>query len=211
MTTPLLLGALLGLGLWLVARGAAATAPPLRAEIEQFHLPEVEGGSWWRVLVGRLLGGPLRPRRTLDADLAVVGTPIERHLLDKLAWALMGGGIPVVLGILTTAAGVAPFLGLLVLTSLALIVVGFLLPDLSVRRRATERRREFRAALSAYVNVVTIVLAGGGGIETALDAAATSSAAWPFQRIRAVLAQSVPSWSSYSDCTRASGSPCASL
>ena len=190
MTLPLLLGGLLGFGLWLVARGAVATSPPLRVEIDRFHLPPVDGRSRWSSLAARLLGGPLRPNRSLDADLAIQGTTVERHLLDKLSLSLTGVGCPVLIAIVTGAAGVALPLGVLAVVSVAAMAIGFVLPDLLARSRATDRRREFRAALSAYVNVVTIVLAGGGGVETALDAAATSSVAWPFQRIRSVLAQS---------------------
>jgi tight adherence protein C len=190
MTTPLLLGGLLGLGVWLVLRGAVPAALPLQAELERFHRPVAARRAPWAASVLGLLDGPLRPRRSLDADLAIDGTSLERHLLEKLALALTGAACPAVIALLTGAAGVALPLGLLAVASVGGVVVGFVLPDLLVRGRAEERRSEFRAALSAYVNVVTIVLAGGGGIETALDAAATSSPAWPFQRIRAVLAQS---------------------
>jgi Flp pilus assembly protein TadB len=186
---PLLLGGSLGIGVWLISRGAIATAPPLRTEIERFHLPPVEEGGLWQRQAARLLATPLRPR-SLDPDLAIVGTPIERHLLDKLALSIVLASCPILIVVLTGATGVGLPTGLVLVGTVVGLVVGFLLPDVLVRSRATDHRREFRAALSAYVNVVTIVLAGGGGLETALDAASSSSPSWPFQRLRAVLAQS---------------------
>jgi pilus assembly protein TadC len=189
MIVPLLLGGLLGIGVWLISRGAVATAPPLRVELERFHLPASAECSLWERQAARLLGTSLRPR-SLDADLAIVGTSMERHLLDKLAVAIALAGCPVLIAVLTLSAGVGLPAGPVLLGSGVGLGVGFLVPDVLVRARATERRREFRAALSVFVNVLTIVLAGGGGLETALDAAASSSSSWPFQRLRAVLAQS---------------------
>jgi Flp pilus assembly protein TadB len=190
VTIPLLLGGLMGLGLFLVAKGATATAPSLRVEVERSHVPAVEPSGRLEGIAGRLTESWLRPRRSLDADLAIQGTTVEQQLLVKLVGALSGASAPVLCSVLAGVSGawlpVGPVLGV----SVALGLVGFLLPDAMVHSRATERRQEFRAALSAFVNVVTIVLAGGGGIETALDTAATSSTAWPFQRIRTVLAQS---------------------
>ena len=49
------------------------------------------------------------------------------------------------------------------------------------------RRRDFRHSLSAYLDLVTIILAGGGGLETALQTAADLGDGWAFDEIRAAL------------------------
>jgi Flp pilus assembly protein TadB len=66
-------------------------------------------------------------------------------------------------------------------------VAGFAVPDVVLRKEAAERRGEFRQALSAFLDLTVIVLAGGGGVQTALDRAATAGDGWAFQRIRGTL------------------------
>ena len=66
-------------------------------------------------------------------------------------------------------------------------VGGFVLPDALLRDEAERRRRAFRHALSAYLDLVNVLLAGGGGIETALHAAADAGDGWGFAAIRQAL------------------------
>lgn len=189
MLTPLALGGLLGLGVWLTARGLVPSTPSLRAELAEFHRPPIEGQGTWQARAQRWSQLVVRRSARVDADLAVVGSTQERYALDKLLLAATGAACPSLIGIVTAAGGVFLPAGLVVAGALVGAAVGFLAPDLLTHSKAEERRAEFRAAMSAYVNVVTIVLAGGGGVESALDAAASSSDTWPFQRIREVLTQ----------------------
>jgi Flp pilus assembly protein TadB len=64
---------------------------------------------------------------------------------------------------------------------------GFFVPDLTARRAAAVRRDGFRHALSSYLDLVNVVLAGGAGIETALRAAADAGDGWAFTELRAAL------------------------
>ncbi|MGH9030829.1 MAG: type II secretion system F family protein, partial [Acidimicrobiia bacterium] len=63
-------------------------------------------------------------------------------------------------------------------------VIGFLLPDAMLARRAARRRRDFRYALSLFLELVVIVLAGGGGVNTALYDAAGAGSGWAFVELR---------------------------
>jgi Flp pilus assembly protein TadB len=74
-----------------------------------------------------------------------------------------------------------------VLVALATAIAGFVLPDVIVRRAAVARRDGFRHALSSYLDLVNVVLAGGAGIETALRAAADAGDGWAFTELRAAL------------------------
>jgi Flp pilus assembly protein TadB len=65
--------------------------------------------------------------------------------------------------------------------------VGFLLPDRQLRTAARNRRTDAVAALSAYLDLVNVLLAGGAGLETALHAAADSGDGWAFEQLRAML------------------------
>jgi Flp pilus assembly protein TadB len=60
-------------------------------------------------------------------------------------------------------------------------------PDLGLTERIERRRRDFRHCLSAYLDLVTIILAGGGGLETALHTAADLGDGWAFTEIRSAL------------------------
>jgi tight adherence protein C len=60
-------------------------------------------------------------------------------------------------------------------------------PRLPAARRGRKRRRAFRHALSSYLDLVNVLLAGGAGIETALHAAADAGDGWGYQTIRSEL------------------------
>jgi hypothetical protein len=68
-----------------------------------------------------------------------------------------------------------------------LAVGGALLPTMVVHGDAERRRRSFKHALGAYLDLVSINLAAGRGVETALDRAARSGQGWMFAGIRQAL------------------------
>ena len=66
-------------------------------------------------------------------------------------------------------------------------MTGGLLPLVGVRADATRRRRACRHALSSYLDLVAIRLAGGAGIDTALTDSAHAGAGWVFHQIDTTL------------------------
>ncbi len=104
-------------------------------------------------------------------DLAVCGSSSAKITTERLMCAAVCAAIPLVMIVVTTIGGSPLPLPLLLITSLALSAVGFMLPVLQLRSRAKVKRREFRTSLSAYLDLVSIMLAGGAGIESALVAA----------------------------------------
>ena len=66
---------------------------------------------------------------------------------------------------------------------------GFVVPDLGIRSDAARRRRDFRHALSSFLDLVVVALAGGGGVETALADAAGVGSGWAFDHLRRALDQ----------------------
>ena len=120
-------------------------------------------------------------------DLALVDRTVERHALDKALGALAGLLVPNLVGIVLAAMGVGLPVGIIVLVSLGLAAAGFMLPDYLLRDEAEERRRSFRHALSSYLDLVNVLLAGGAGIDTALHAAADAGGGWGYQTIRTEL------------------------
>jgi len=102
------------------------------------------------------------------------GDHLRPELLDRRQVPQQVGGVPV---------GIA----LPLWVSIALAPVGFVYPSLALRSKAADRRRSFRHALSAFLDIVSISLAGGRGVETALYAGADAGQGWAFGEIRRAL------------------------
>lgn len=197
MIALMLLGVGAGLGLWALVVWLIPPRPPLAALISRLNtnpapppiLTANTGG--WAVRLGSPFTGLLRavglPGRTVGQDLAIAERSPETHLAEKAALALTGLLLPAAVGVLLTLGGrplpwAVPLGG-----SLALAVVGFLLPDATVRAEAERRREAFRHALGAYLNLIHVLLAGGAGVDGALTDAAGIGQGWSFRQLRRAL------------------------
>ncbi|OLT44120.1 secretion system protein [Saccharomonospora sp. CUA-673] len=198
MTTALLWGAGAGLGLWAVLVWLLPPRPSLASALQAVRTPrqtrptitDVDAGGWaarW----GRPAVRPLRavglPTARQRKDLLMLGRSAKALLAEKAVLAVAGLLLPVVAQALLWAAGVGfpwqvPFV-----VSAGCAAGGFVLPDLEVRRLADRKRTSFRHALSAYLNLVRVSLAGGAGVDGALNDCATVGRGWAFARIRRAL------------------------
>lgn len=189
----LLAGAALGGGLLVLVRATVASPVPnlQRALTELYEPPATDGldavrARWSRVAIRALrLGG--RDLATARRDLAVTGTTLERHAVAKLGFAVAGAALPVLAAVVWRLAAIDVPLGPVVLLAAGAAVVGFLVPDGILARKAQERRREFRYGLGLWLELVVIVLAGGGGVQTALVDASDAGTGWVFQELRRTL------------------------
>jgi Flp pilus assembly protein TadB len=193
----LVLGAGFGLGLVAIGRGLIPPRPTLASVLAALDrrppppaVPQLND-TGWTAWLGRpftaLLAGMGLPTHAVRRDLAVLGRPVERHLAEKAAAALIGLALPPAVAFLTGLGGVAWPWAIPAWASLALGAAGFITPDLAVRGEAARRRAEFRHTLSAYLDLVVISLAGGAGVEAALTHAATAGSGWGFDQIRQAL------------------------
>ncbi len=123
----------------------------------------------------------------LESRLRTLGKPVEAHAFEKLLGGISGLFIPVMFSLVLTAAGVSISPGVIVAVAVGLSVAGFMYPDLGLSDRIERRRRDFRHSMSAYLDLVTIILAGGGGLETALQTSADLGDGWAFTEIRTAL------------------------
>lgn len=195
---PALLGAGAGFGVLLVARSLMPRPEPLGrvlANLDRRAAPRVADMAVdHRHVAGRMARRVLEAcgvelaRR--DAQLRLVGRSAERHALDKLVGLVGGaiGGLLVAVG--AGFAGVAPPGPIAVVAVVGFAAAGLLFPDVALADEATRKRRAFRHALSAYLDLVNVILAGGGGLETALFAAADAGEGWSFGLIRRALDRS---------------------
>lgn len=197
MISTLMWGAGLGVGLWALAVFTFPPRPPLRTLIDRLHTtptapPILTADSdGWALRVGRPFVKPLAtlgfPRQKLRNDLAVTGKSVQHHLAEKATLALTGLLLPILIHLLLTVADVGLGWKVPAAASLLFALGGFLMPDLSVRQAAERRRSHFRHALSAYLNLIRVLLAGGAGVDGALSDAVGIGNGWAFQQLRRAL------------------------
>jgi tight adherence protein C len=201
MTLALVCGAGFGAGLWLIARGLFPPRPSLAQALAQLRrLPEPapvlaaesEGGFAARLgrpaadALTRAGAGWLLPA-TVRRDLAVLGRSPERHLAEQVTLALVGLLFAPAIAALLLVGGAHLPLVVPLWASLIFMAAGFFLPDLGVHSEAARHRRDFRHALSSFLDLVVVALAGGGGVETALADAAGVGSGWAFALLRRAL------------------------
>ena len=184
----LVLGAGLGSGLLLVVRGVRRQSTPMddlmRSLDRRAHVGPQQRARVGAGLVRRV---EARTPRSLERDLNVVGFTPARLAVEKLTGTIAGVAVPVAahLALIAGGSGLAP--GLLLVAVFAGGVLGFVHPNARLRSLAGRRRRQFEHALSSYLDLVNVVLAGGSGIESALEAAADAGDGWVFEHLRVAL------------------------
>lgn len=194
MLTPIALSLLLGFSVWCIARALLPSPPQLDGALQALAEPRwpdsrraaggVEGhahqfGGWIMAVTGADMSD-------LKADLAVLDRSEEVHLIERLKTGVFWAGVPLVFSIfaLIVTGDLVLSPTLIAVVSAVLLVVGWFLTDGQVRSQAAERRREFESALTTYLGLVSILLAGGSGIEGALQDGVEQGEGWPFQVLR---------------------------
>jgi tight adherence protein C len=207
MTLIILCGAVAGLGLLLLFlvldSGSGGTPAAVLANLDaaQRRTREQTSLTVDRRHAGeaqslRKLGGGIRRELELRgitlptgirADLSVVGRSLETHLGYTMLGGALGAILPLLFlgllsvffpGVLGLAIGGAVLIG---------VLVGALLPSLSVAGTARARRRDFRHVVGSFLDLVAMNLAGGRGVPEALQSASRISDGWAMVRIRDTL------------------------
>jgi hypothetical protein len=195
--TALVLGVGLGVGLWALAVWLFPPRPALGAVLARTTTPPVPTpilateDTGWAAKLGRPFIAPLRalglPGERLSRELAVIGRPVATHLAEKASLAIAGLLAPVLLQLLLTVADLSLGIEFPLVAGLVLAVAGFVLPDLQARSDAATLRSGFRHALSAYLDLVWITLAGGAGVDSALNDSVAIGHGWAFEQIHRAL------------------------
>ncbi|MEW1859016.1 type II secretion system F family protein [Streptomyces sp. NBC_00669] len=199
-----LVGAVFGLGVFALIRALMPSRRSAVSTIAQIDALRATGATTadttansvkaegWRAQLGRRVAAFYLQQgwelRSLRSDLAVLDRSWETFLATKTALAAAG----VVFGPALFAVGAEVGFGVspIIPVWLALLFAGvfFLLPDLEVRRDAAAKRKDLRRVIGAYLDLVSMNLAGGRGLPEALMAAAEISDGWALMRIRNCLA-----------------------
>ncbi|WP_211270983.1 type II secretion system F family protein [Streptomyces yerevanensis] len=193
----MLLGALFGAGATALVYGLRPPRPALADVLTALNTPAPPAESSaqeaeWATRLGKRAVPLVRalgfPTPALRADLAVCGTSEEQHLAGKAVCATTGLLAPWAAALLLRlGAGIAAGWWIPLAGSLALAVVLFFAPDLSVHRQAARRRREMRHCLSLVLDLTVIALAGGAGVQQALAQAVAAPHGWAAARLRHAL------------------------
>jgi tight adherence protein C len=199
VTAALAAGAVAGLGLFLLIFALVPGRASLARQVAAF---DAEHRSTWRAReererqfgrwLGRLLAAFCAEQGwefpSLRANLSIIGKSFENYLATKVLLGLFGFLLaPLLLLLLTLAGFHVPFVIPLWL-GLALGGAFFFLPDLEVRQQAESRRRDFRHAIGAFLDLVSMNLSGGRGVPEALLTASEIGSGWALWRLRDALA-----------------------
>ena len=190
-------GAAFGAAVYLAARAIRPRPVPLAQALADLERPRHTGPppTAETQVTHRLGQAAVRVLETtglvdmgrLSGRLRTLGKPVETHAYEKLVGALAGFTIPIIFALTVGAAGVTVSPAVAAVAAVGLALAGFMYPDLGIADKIERRRRDFRHSLSAYLDLVTVILAGGGGLETALQASADMGDGWAFAEIRAAL------------------------
>ncbi|MFI2616402.1 type II secretion system F family protein [Streptomyces sp. NPDC018584] len=209
LTTPIVIGAVLGLGVFALIRALMPSKRSAVATVARIDAMRARGAAYESHRAtsdtekpGRI--GSMRTRvgmrvaefylqqgweqRSLRADLAVLDRSWEKFLATKVLLTAVGVFFgPFLFAVVyTLGLGRSPIIP--VWLALMFGALFFFLPDLEVRRDAADKRRDLRRVIGAYLDLVSMSLAGGRGLPEALMAAAEVSDGWATQRIRSALA-----------------------
>jgi hypothetical protein len=197
MTAALLVGAGIGLAVMVLVSALAPARPPLPVALARLRPPlrppaTVDSPAAALLTraarsVARTLGLPGLVESPTALDRRIVGRSLDDHVVTCVAAALVGAALPPATTAVMAAGGVAVPLAVPAMFSAALAVAGFVMPSLTLRSEATDRRRSFRHALSSFLDLVAVTLAGGAGVETALHRSADTGRGWAFEEIRQAL------------------------
>jgi Flp pilus assembly protein TadB len=119
----------------------------------------------------------------------VTGQCIEDVVAKQFLCGLVGLLWAPVTAALVIAAGVRVSFVLPLWVSVILATGGCFVPFLALKVAAAERRRAFRHALSCFLDLVAVRLAGGAGVDSALALSAASGQGWAFAELRQALAE----------------------
>ncbi|GHE33792.1 type II secretion system protein [Streptosporangium violaceochromogenes] len=209
-TQTVLAGGALGLGLFLLVRALFPPRPGLVSRLLALDsardgvdvprarpaLPDEEVSALRRTLgerLARLYAARGWEARSARADLALLGRSFEGFLATKALLAVSGLlAFPLLAGWLALMGwGLSPTVPLW--AALAVAGVFFFLPDVQTRRDAARMRRDFRHVVGAFLDLVSMNLAGGRGVPEALMMAVSVGGAddeganWAMVRIREAL------------------------
>jgi len=201
MTPSLIVGAVVGLGLFLVGFALIPQRASLARRLAAFdEARSAAARPAYRSVAGesevsRRLGKALAKFcaeqgwefRSLRSNLSLIDKSFENYLATKILLAVFGVIFAPILFVLASVAGFTIPIVFPVWGGLVMGFIFFILPDLELRQKVGRRRRDFRHAMGAFLDLVAMNLSGGRGVPEALMAASEIGSGWAMWRIRDAL------------------------
>lgn len=202
MTTAIVAGAVAGLGLFVLIWSLIPRRASLARQLAAFdagptpavsRAPRAPTGSQSEVSLR--LGAAVAAfcsRQgwefpSVRRSLSLTGKSFESYVAEKILLTLMGLIFVPLLAVLAGLAGLSVPLIFPVWAGLLMAGLFFLLPDAELKRKASARRRDFRHAVGAFLDLVAMNLSGGRGVPEALMAASEIGSGWAMWRIKDAL------------------------
>jgi tight adherence protein C len=146
--------------------------------------------------VSRRLGSPLAALcaeqgwefPSLRSNLALADKSFESFLASKALLGLFGLLLGPIMLVVASAAGLHVAFEVPIWFGLLVGALFFFLPDLEVKQKADQRRKDFQHAVGAFLDLVGMNLSGGRGVPEALMSASELGGGWSMSRIRDALA-----------------------
>jgi tight adherence protein C len=199
-------GVVVALGGWM------QPAPSLRRVIEDLQRPGSPAVSSTSVggrrVMSSLVGAVKRDPRLVPTgpQLLLVDRSLEQHLLQLVLAGLAGlVGPPLLLGLLQSAGIISLEWFIPLVVALAFAVLGPLLVHTATIERAAAVRTDLRYQVSAYLDVVTMLLAGNTGYEGALEQAGHAGDGRLFAELRRRMRESAARGLSLTDALERTG------
>ena len=202
MTAAIIAGAVAGAGIFLLIMAVAPRRVSLSRQLAAFDArPDVAppvrrfAGENESELTRRLGTGLAAFGKEqgwefpgLRNDLALAGRTFENFLATSVLLAVFGFLLGPILLLLLTVLGVHLSFVIPIWLGLVLAVIFSMLTYVEVKQKAAQRRKDFRHAVGAFLDLVGMNLAGGRGVPEALMAASEIGGGWSMWRIRDALA-----------------------
>jgi Flp pilus assembly protein TadB len=202
-------------GLVLMISGWMQPAPTLARTIEHLRRPgtmSTTEASTSSSGANRLLEPVVRivsdqPRlRPSSTELQLADRTVDQHVLYMVVAALLGLIVPpVLLGALQSAGLISLQVYVPVVAALGAAVLGPVIVHTTLVDQANETRIDLRYQVSAYLDVVTMLLAGNTGYEGALEQAAYAGDGRLFVELRRRMRESSARGSSLTEALQRTG------
>lgn len=141
-------------------------------------------------------------------DLELLGIDAAAHARDTLLISVGSTSAVVVSSAVLAAAGISVGGALTVIGVFVACTAPWLMRRSAVVRRAAEARADIDTAVSVFLDLVNVLLAGGAGIETSMVSAAACGDGWAFEHIRLAMARAQSSRRGYWEELREWGEAC---
>lgn len=161
MITSLIIAVVLAVGVVVVYR--SFRRPSLESQLSRY-VEVANHQSSGRSIVDRLMTSD-------DRDLAITGMSSSRYASEQVRCAVLAFSIPTGMYLVLSIGGVNLPIPSVVVLSVICGGLGLQIPRMTLVQKARRARHDFRRSLSSYLDLVSIMLSGGAGIETALVAA----------------------------------------